>query len=144
MNIKKFSLLLLIALFFGFIIFKKYKATDKNYEEIFILQVGAYKDYENVTKVTKNYENYIVYEEDGLYKLFIGVSTNNETYNKLINIYASNIKTFKKTLKITDKEFIRKLKEYDELIKVTNKKENLNIIIKEELKLLKNILDKTK
>lgn len=144
MNIKKISLILLIALFFCFIVFKHYKAADKNYEEIFIIQVGAYKNYDNIIKVTKNLDNYLIYEEDNLYKIFIGLATDEEVFNKLTDTYAKDMKIFKKTLKITNKDFEKKLKEYDELIKITTKKENLNVIVKEELKLLKNILDKRK
>ncbi len=140
MNLKKILLLLLIALFFGFIIFKHYKAEDKNYKEIYIVQVGAYKDYDNVAKITKYFENYIIYEEGGLYKVFIGLASSDDVYNKIINTYAKDLNVFKKVLKVTNQEFERKVNEYDELIKVTNKKDNLNIIIKEELKLLNKIL----
>ena len=110
MNIKKISLILLIALFFCFIVFKHYKAADKNYEEIYIIQVGAYKNYDNIIKVTKNLDNYLIYEEDNLYKIFIGLSTNEEVFNKLTDTYAKEMKIFKKTLKITNKDFEKKTK----------------------------------
>jgi len=141
-NIKKIGLLLLVASTFAFFIFKHYKGATKEYEEIYIIQVGAYKNYDNVIKTTREYDNYIIYNEAGLYKIFIGVTNNNNIYEKLIKTYANGKSTFKKVLKITDDEFIKKIKNYDKVLSNTENKNNMNIIIKEELKLLERLLSK--
>lgn len=141
-NIKGCAIILGIALLFSCIIYIKYKNNDKGTNEYYILQVGAYKNYDNVIKKTREYENYIIYEEDDLYKIFIGITKDNELYDKLSKIYANNSNTFKKVIKIRDEEFETKIKNYDKVINKTDDKTNLNIIIKEELKLLEKLLNK--
>lgn len=138
--IKRIILVLLIALFFSFLIFKAYHADEKEYKEISILQAGAYKSYDNVIKNTRHFENFIVFKEDNLYKIFIAVSQNDEIFNKLKNLYASNIQTFKKTIKVNNKDFIKKIDNYDKIIKNTENKTNINIVTKESLKLLEKLL----
>jgi hypothetical protein len=141
-NIKKIGLLIIVALFFSFIIFKKYKGSTENYYKFHIIQVGAYKNYDNVIKKTKEFENYIIYEEDNLYKIFIGVTTDIKTYDELVKTYSNGNNTFKKTIKTTDEKFIKTIKNYDEIIKNTKNKNESNLIIKEELKLLDKLLSK--
>lgn len=143
MNIKKVVVLLVIALFFSFLIFKKYNAQEDSTNEYYILQVGAYSNYDNVIKYTKNLENYIIYEEENLYKIFIGITENIDTYNKLVNIYANNLNTFKKVIKIKNEEIKNKIMNFDKIINSTNDKAKLNLIIKEELKMLEKLLNKT-
>lgn len=143
MNIKKIVILLIIALFFSSIIYFKYNKEENITKEYYILQVGAYSNYDNVVKNTRDLENYIVYEENNLYKIFIGITSDTEIYNKLVTTYASNLSTFKKTVKINNEEIENKINNFDKVIKNTDDKTNLNIIIKEELKILEKFLNKT-
>ena len=143
MNIKKIVILLIIALFFSSIIYFKYNKEKNIAKEYYILQVGAYSNYDNVVKNTRELENYIVYEENNLYKIFIGITSDTEIYNKLVTTYASNLSTFKKTVKINNEEIENKINNFDKVIKNTDDKTNLNIIIKEELKILEKFLNKT-
>ena len=71
MNKKIILGVVIISLIFSIFIFKKYKASENSYKTLYVIQVGAYKDYENVIKNTRNFDNYIVYEENNLYKIFI-------------------------------------------------------------------------
>lgn len=144
MNIKKIVVLLSIALFFSFLIFKKYNANENEYKEYYILQVGAYSNYDNVIKNTRDLENYIIYEEENLYKIFIGITGNKSIYDELVNIYAPNIKTFKKVIKLKNEEIENKIENFDKIIENTNDLTKLNMIIKEELKILEKFLNKTK
>lgn len=141
-NIKGCAIILVVALLFSFVIYIKYKNNDDGGKEYYILQVGAYKNYDNVVKKTREYENYIIYEEDDLYKIFIGITQENELYDKLSKIYAENTNTFKKVIKVKDEEFETKIRNYDKVINKTEDKTNLNIVIKEELKLLEKLLNK--
>ncbi len=45
-------------------------------------------------------------------------------------------------MKINDKELEKKIENFDSVIKNTNDKSSLNIIIKEELKIFENFLNK--
>ena len=139
MNCKKIIIPIILSLCFFLLIYKKYKNKKVEYKEIYILQVGAYKSYDNVINKTKYLDNYIIYKENDLYKIFLGVSLNNNTYNKLENFYNED-STFKKVIKISNEEYINNLKKYDTLINETNDKELLNTIIKKELRELEIIL----
>ena len=130
MNYKKIIIPIILSLCFFLLIYKNYKNKKVEYKEIYILQVGAYKSY---------LDNYIIYKENDLYKIFLGVSLNNNTYNKLENFYNED-STFKKVIKISNEEYINNLKKYDTLINETNDKELLNTIIKKELRELEIIL----
>lgn len=141
-NIKKIASIIGITLLFSFVIFKAYNAEEEKYRILYIIQIGAYKSYDNVIKNTRTLENYIIRKEGDLYKLYIGITFNEEVYNKLTSLYGEKHDIFKKTLKITDKEFIEKIEDYDKVILNTNKINNINIIIKEELKLFDNFLNK--
>ncbi len=81
MNTKKIIILLGISLLFSFIIFKKYSAEENNYKEYYILQVGAYNNYDNVIKNTKTLDNFMVYEDINMYKIFIGFTKDNSVKN---------------------------------------------------------------
>ena len=142
MNKKKILGVVIISLIFSIFIFKKYKASENSYKTLYVIQVGAYKDYENVIKNTRNFDNYIVYEENNLYKIFIGLTFDKNIYDKLINIYVKDNSSFQKEIKVTNDEFIKNINTYDTLIKNTNDKERLNLIIKEEMKLLNKLLKK--
>ena len=139
MNYKKIIIPIILSLCFFLLIYKNYKNKKVEYKEIYILQVGAYKSYDNVINKTKYLDNYIIYKENDLYKIFLGVSINNNTYNKLENFYNED-STFKKLIKISNEEYINNLKKYDTLINETNDKELLNTIIKKELRELEIIL----
>lgn len=139
MNYKKIIIPIILSLCFFLLIYKNYKNKKVEYKEIYILQVGAYKSYDNVINKTKYLDNYIIYKENDLYKIFLGVSLNNNTYNKLKNFYNED-STFKKVIKISNEEYINNLKKYDTLINETNDKELLNTIIKKELRELEIIL----
>ena len=138
-NYKKIKIPKILSLCFFLLIYKNYKNKKVEYKEIYILQVGAYKSYDNVINKTKYLDNYIIYKENDLYKIFLGVSLNNNTYNKLENFYNED-STFKKVIKISNEEYINNLKKYDTLINETNDKELLNTIIKKELRELEIIL----
>lgn len=141
-NIKKIASIIGITLLFSFVIFKAYNAEEEKYRVLYIIQIGAYKSYDNVIKNTRTLENYIIRKEGDLYKIYIAITFNEEVYNKLISLYGEKHDIFKKTLKITDKEFIEKIEDYDKVILNTNKTNNITIIIKEELKLFDNFLNK--
>lgn len=140
-NIKKILGIIGLSLLFSFTVFKAYQKEEK-YTPLYVIQIGAYKSYENVIKNTRTLENYLIIEEDDLYKIYIGITFSEEIYNKLVSTYGNESDIFKKTLKITNKDFIKKIQEYDKVILNTNNRNHLNLIIKEELKLFNNFLNK--
>ena len=140
MNKKILVILLAISLCFSFIIYKFYKKTEKEYTEVYLIQAGAYKDYDNLSEATKSYENYIVRKEGELYKIFIGVTKDEEVYNKLISLYLNGKENFKKVIKITNEEFENNLSAYDNIIKNTSNKKNINTVVKASLNEINKLL----
>ena len=89
MNQKILLILIIITCLFSCSIFGLYKRKSVVKNKYYLLQVGAYKNYDSISKKTKEYENYLVLKEEDLYKLYIGVTKDKEVYRKLVNLYAS-------------------------------------------------------
>lgn len=134
MNKKLFAIITVVTLLFSFVIYKLYNGEDKNL--IYLMQVGAYRNYDNAIKLSEDLDNYFILKEDDLYKIYIGLTKSDEVYNKLVNLYASNISSYKKILNIYDEELDYKITKYDELLSKTNNKEDIDLIMKEEVKMI--------
>ncbi len=141
MNKKIILILIALSLCFSFLMYKIYRKTENKSTPIYLIQVGAYKDYNNLSEATKNYENYIVRKEEGLYKIFIGVTKDEKVLSKLLSIYLDGRDNYKKVLKITNEEFVQNLTIYDNIIKHTDNKENINLVVKSSLKELDKLLN---
>lgn len=87
----------------------KYFENKCSYVTYYILQEGAFKNYNGVIKTTRNYNNYVISKEDELYKIYIGVTLDKEVYNKLISMYSKTSSTYMKRLILIIKNFIIKL-----------------------------------
>lgn len=141
MNKKIILILIALSLCFSFLMYKIYRKTENKSTPIYLIQVGAYKDYNNLSEATKNYENYIVRKEEGLYKIFIGVTKDEKVLSKLLSIYLDGRDNYKKVLKIANEEFVQNLTIYDNIIKHTDNKENINLVVKSSLKELDKLLN---
>lgn len=141
MNKKIMFLLISISIFLVTFITIKYFENKCSYVTYYILQEGAFKNYNGVIKTTRNYNNYVISKEDELYKIYIGVTLDKEVYNKLISMYSKTSSTYMKKVNINNKEFYNKVRTYDNLIKNSDNLKEVDLIVKEELKLLKKILD---
>jgi hypothetical protein len=118
----------------------KRKSVVKN--KYYLLQVGAYKNYDSISKKTKEYENYLVLKEEDLYKLYIGVTKDKEVYKKLVNLYANTSSIYKKEITLSNQKFDDTLTKYDSLIKNSEDIKEINLVIKSELKFLEEMLAK--
>ncbi len=141
MNKKIMFLLISVSIFLVVFITIKYFENKCSYVTYYILQEGAFKNYNGVIKTTRNYNNYVISKEDELYKIYIGVTLDKEVYNKLISMYSKTSSTYMKKVNINNKEFYNKVRTYDNLIKNSDNLKEVDLIVKEELKLLKKILD---
>ena len=141
MNKKIIFLLISVSIFLVAFITIKYFENKGSYVTYYILQEGAFKNYNGVIKITRNYNNYVISKEDELYKIYIGVTLDKEVYNKLISMYSKTSSTYMKKVNINNKEFYNKVRTYDNFIKNSDNLKEVDLIVKEELKLLKKILD---
>lgn len=142
MNKKFLLILIIITCLFSCSIFGLYKRKSVVKNKYYLLQVGAYKNYDSISKKTKEYENYLVLKEDDLYKLYIGVTKDKEVYKKLVNLYASTSSIYKKEITLSNQKFDDTLTKYDSLIKNSEDIKEINLVIKSELKLLEEMLAK--
>ncbi len=142
MNKKFLLILIIITCLFSCSIFGLYKRKSVVKNKYYLLQVGAYKDYDSISKKTKEYENYLVLKEEDLYKLYIGVTKDKEVYKKLVNLYASTSSIYKKEITLSNQKFDDTLIKYDSLIKNSEDIKEINLVIKSELKFLEEMLAK--
>lgn len=142
MNKKFLLILIIITCLFSCSIFGLYKRKSVVKNKYYLLQVGAYKDYDSISKKTKEYENYLVLKEENLYKLYIGVTKDKEVYKKLVNLYASTSSIYKKEITLSNQKFDDTLTKYDSLIKNSEDIKEINLVIKSELKFLEEMLAK--
>ena len=123
---------LLIGGYLGYLIFNQYKQNNvttfsESDEPIYFLQQGVYSSEESIISNTKEISDYIYFKEDDKYKVYVGITTNKENAEKISNIFKDkNIDIYIKEMGISDKAFVEKLKQYDELIKAT---EDQNVIL---------------
>ncbi len=142
MNKKFILILIIITCLFSCSIFGLYKRKSVVKNKYYLLQVGAYKDYDSISKKTKEYENYLVLKEEDLYKLYIGVTKDKEVYKKLVNLYANTSSIYKKEITLSNQKFDDTLTKYDSLIKNSEDIKEINLVIKSELKFLEEMLAK--
>lgn len=142
MNKKFLLILIIITCLFLCSIFGLYKRKSVVKNKYYLLQVGAYKNYDSISKKTKEYENYLVLKEEDLYKLYIGVTKDKEVYKKLVNLYANTSSIYKKEITLSNQKFDDTLTKYDSLIKNSEDIKEINLVIKSELKFLEEMLAK--
>ena len=142
MNKKFILILIIITCLFSCSIFGLYKRKSVVKNKYYLLQVGAYKNYDSISKKTKEYENYLVLKEEDLYKLYIGVTKDKEVYKKLVNLYANTSSIYKKEITLSNQKFDDTLTKYDSLIKNSEDIKEINLVIKSELKFLEEMLAK--
>lgn len=141
MNRKIFIILIILVVLTTCGLYKVYINKDNESITYYLLQVGAYKNYENISKITKEYENYLIHKENDIYKMYIGITLDENIYDKLERIY-NNKTIYKKKINLSNKKFETMIKKYDKLINNIDDKTELNLIIKEELKKLESVLEK--
>lgn len=142
MNKKFLLILIIITCLFSCSIFGLYKRKSVVKNKYYLLQVGTYKNYDSISKKTKEYENYLVLKEEDLYKLYIGVTKDKEVYKKLVNLYANTSSIYKKEITLSNQKFDDTLTKYDSLIKNSEDIKEINLVIKSELKFLEEMLAK--
>lgn len=108
----------------------KNKAEAKAVPSIYAFQVGVFKNQENAINTAKNYENAQIIEEEGLYRVYIGLTVNNQDvlknyFDKLgYNYYIKEVQV--------EENIIENIKKYDALFLQTSE-ENQAMVIKSML-----------
>lgn len=119
-----------------------YQIYDSNIEKdiygkkIYLIQAGAYQDYENMIKNT-SFNHYVYYEdEDGVYKSIIGLTENQNNIDKIKKAYNNEVVVTEYYSK--DDVLNKQIEEYDKKIMQTDNQEEIKKQTLEMLKLYKN------
>lgn len=128
---KNFVIPLIISIALGFfsaqIVYSTYR---KNLEEAeyntFLIQIGSYTD-KAILDSTLGIENqYLILEEEGVYNVYVGITTDLVNANKIKNIYdKKEIETYIKPAIIDNIEFVSNLEQFDILIREVEDEENI-------------------
>ena len=76
----------------GKIVYNIYDENDTLLENntVYLLQAGAYSSYDNMRANTMG-NNYVYYEDDGLYKAIIGITSSYDNIEKIKNAYNGDV-----------------------------------------------------
>ena len=120
---------IILAYIFSKVIFKSYETEQvmKSSENIYLLQYGSYINKDVMNENIKRLDNYITYEHDNKYYVYVGAFTNLDTAKKMQNYFKNkNIYTYIKNDYITNMDIIDKITNLDE--KILNEKESSKLI----------------
>ncbi len=120
---------------FAFINYNNNKDAESVETEVYFLQIGAYKKYDNVSSITKTLPNYLVVKELNLYHVYVGISKSLDNIEKIKVFYTKNGNNiYMRSKNIYCKKFIKNLETYDYLLNKTEDKETIYAVNKEILK----------
>lgn len=122
----------------GKLIYKIYKEDIENSfksEKVYLLQSGAYKNYESM-KADNSERNYLYYIDENMYKSVIGITKKYDNVNKIKEIYPNDL-VIKEYYLSNDKISIKQ-DEYDKLLSEENNVEKEWDIINNIINLYKN------
>lgn len=108
---------------------------EVNGKKIYLIQAGAYSTYDNMVDNTL-VNNYVYYEDDGLYKAIVGITENYDNVEKIKDSYGKNVIITE--YNSLDEELNKKISDYDKKIEESNNKEDIQKIALEMLTLYKD------
>lgn len=130
----------LIAVFFYKDIKNEVIAITNNDSEISLFQVGVFKVYDNALNFSESFENSLIYEDNGLYRVIIGAAYHNEAKIKLEQYFTEqNITYYIKEIKMSD-SFIEEITNFELILVKTESSEVINSLNKSIMDALKSIL----
>ena len=110
-------------------------------KKIYLVQAGAYSNYDSMVDNTL-VNNYIYYEDkDGLYKAIIGVTEEYDNISKIASTYSGEV--IVSEYYSMDSEMNKKIEEYDEKISGISDSDELKSVVLEMLTLYKDNEDNT-
>ena len=120
----------------GKIVYNIYAENDTLLDNntMYLLQAGAYSSYDNMRANTMG-NNYVYYEDDGLYKAIIGITSSYDNIEKIKNSY--NGEVIVNEYYLNDVELSNKIYELDKKLNKEENTDNIREIINSMLELYK-------
>lgn len=123
-NLKIFLIALILGMVASYIFCYKFDNTilSKALEsKVTYFYVGSYNSEEAAVTKKNNYQNSIIYNDNGIYKIVIGVYKNKESIELMRSFFNDQgINFYQGELKISS-EFTKNLESYETLIKTSSK-----------------------
>lgn len=108
---------------------------------IYLLQYGSYINQNVMNENIKKLDNYISYEDDGKYYVFLGCFTDLSNAKKMYKIFENkNIYTYIKNDYLGNSEVVNKIKDLEKDIMESDDIKEISNINDEILNLLKNVV----
>ena len=130
---------LIVGVIFAVVIFKnineEVELVIKEDDIVTFFQVGVFKNENNAQNYMQNYNSSIIIKDNEYYRVIIAILTNEEAIVKEKAFFDSlGIDYYLKKENISDKKFIEKLQEYEQLL-ISSSDETYNTVNKNILKL---------
>ena len=128
---KNFVIPLVISIVLGFIsaqiVYSTYRKNLENTDyNVYLIQAGRYNNKDDLEKDFSLDDEYIILEEDGVYNVYVGMTTDLINANKIKNLYSNkNYDTYIKPTVVNNIEFVSNLEQYDILMSEVDDEENI-------------------
>ena len=140
---KKYLTTLLLALIIGFFLANFFIKQYDNYngikvsntgDSLYFIQYGVFSSVESMEENTISLQNYVYSEDEGLYYVYVGITSIKENAEKIVEFYNNNgYEAIIKEFEIFNVNFLESLKTYDEVLKNTNDETAIASIINQVL-----------
>lgn len=135
---------ILVGFLFGRVIFDNYHKKSvlafNEGEKVYLVKLASYDSLEEI----ENSKSLLVLSNDNSYNLYAGITKQKDNANKIINYYKDSYKDITiDTLYVNDLKFLTELKEYDKLVSIVTKKDDLISIESIILANYKEVLNET-
>ena len=128
---KKYFVSILFGLLVGFFLSKSFLEEYKGYNGIkpvsssginaYFIKYGEYKSLEELEKNTISLTNYIYLEEEGIYNVYIAITSDESIKDKLLKYFGNlKYKVSYDEFTITNNDYIKYLETADKLLDSTN------------------------
>ena len=134
MIVKKKIMIILLAITIGGVLafFTLSRIERKNKTEnvitLIVLQTGVFIDYENAVEQKESLNNAIILEDNGLYRVIVGASTNESGLSKIEKILESQkIHYYKKEITVLESDS-EQFSKYNLLLEKANSEESVLLL----------------
>lgn len=137
-------LAVLIGVIFSNLLFSSYEdeMVMKSEGNVYLLQYGIYTTKNVLNENIKKLTDYVIYENDSKYYVYLGVFINYENANKVSRLLENeNIYTYIKNDYLSDTSIVKKIGILDNKLSLLNKESEIKDINKKMLELYKSFLN---
>ena len=122
---------MIVAIVLGFvsaqIVYSTYRnnLSSSSYNA-YLLQIASFENVDSISSDMKNNTDYLIVNENNMYNVYVGITTDLSNANKIKNIYEKkDIEVYIKPTVINNIEFVSNLEQYDLLISEVENDDNL-------------------